>query len=891
MPDNRVLSEVLFSIADQLEGQQPDQLDSLLFAPLATAKEQLPGTTPEASATPDKTTEPSKETSPDVGAVFIAELMKSLTSVQQRYKVIPPQPQPPALSTSTEPAKPPTGSTGSTQDAGTAQQTATGLLGLLNWVVGSVRNRWQLPAGNLGPPPQGPLTAAEKQAAKDDNTSPVGKVFTPTPVAQEPPKESVEQQYDPTILFQPILGAITEKLSPAAPPTPPAPVQAQSPIVPAQFLSASPTKETTIIEKAVPGTSPPAAPTPYRETTPTPMPTGAQSEVSTRSLIVPTETTIKNLSSLSTTSEKSREQSTLSTSKEKESVERETVQFVGAFIRELAEVLKQAMYREGMGETVPVAGGNIHIPDKQTRSPSEPPRLFSETAPTEISKIYSTSALSSRVSERSTSESERETVVDRPSTGPSVPPTTLIPYKTPAEFSPPVTRLESATLNNNATSHLLTTTLESIKEGMAPITRLGDILGDTTTVTGGDTRLGDTTTVTGGDTRLGDTTTVTGGDTRLGDTTLYVPPTPPTGSPTTLHLPTPTPPTGSPTTLYVPPAPPPGSPTTLYVPPTAPAGSGTTPPLPPVSETVAPGSSGGPRQPQPGRGTVKSPLSAAIPQLMTGNANNPTTPLPTSAPYVPPNPYLDPLLPGNVEKDPDSPVAKKKKKRWFDKSIEKDWFDDLPKTLAMPKRLQQGYDRTSASLGDFFTAGTSMGSKGETGGIGSALGAAGNVASVIPGGQGASAALKFSESLFDAVDSLEKWTDSLHQSNMRFAEFSASMAMVGAQQRSREIQLGREQGERRAPSANYLAEGKSDLARALAPIQDHLAAGRNMIGGAINKGLADIVNGLNKILTKLGILDEMKPDKKVNSADDYMAYEGIKTLVEDYGFDDKKLPF
>lgn len=86
-----------------------------------------------------------------------------------------------------------------------------------------------------------------------------------------------------------------------------------------------------------------------------------------------------------------------------------------------------------------------------------------------------------------------------------------------------------------------------------------------------------------------------------------------------------------------------------------------------------------------------------------------------------------------------------------------------------------------------------------------------------------------------AVEGLQGLTQQLHDSNMRFAEFSASMSVVQAKQELREFALGMQRGERLAPSAEGAAQAKFKTDRILAKMEDHLNIMRNrMVEGLIN---------------------------------------------------------
>ena len=160
-------------------------------------------------------------------------------------------------------------------------------------------------------------------------------------------------------------------------------------------------------------------------------------------------------------------------------------------------------------------------------------------------------------------------------------------------------------------------------------------------------------------------------------------------------------------------------------------------------------------------------------------------------------------------------------------------------------------------------------------GIGSIMGAVGG-----PVGQVGMLFAKLAEKTLVAVDFMQKYADSLHKVNMQFAEFSGSMAAVKAQQEVRDMQLSQERGERRANSAEYLAKGKSELARSTSQGEDFM--GRlNNYGGGILARLGTIINTPFEKVFTIGnkILDIMEGKKSdtTGTAD-----------VDKYGSDERR---
>ena len=94
---------------------------------------------------------------------------------------------------------------------------------------------------------------------------------------------------------------------------------------------------------------------------------------------------------------------------------------------------------------------------------------------------------------------------------------------------------------------------------------------------------------------------------------------------------------------------------------------------------------------------------------------------------------------------------------------------------------------------------------------------------------------------FKSMERIEKWGDQLHESNMKFAEFSGAMASVQAQQEVRDIQYSKERGDARSKTAKELAEAKSRARNSWAGFTDKV------------KGTWDkVATGLNNAVDKLG---------------------------------------
>ncbi len=154
-------------------------------------------------------------------------------------------------------------------------------------------------------------------------------------------------------------------------------------------------------------------------------------------------------------------------------------------------------------------------------------------------------------------------------------------------------------------------------------------------------------------------------------------------------------------------------------------------------------------------------------------------------------------------------------------------------------RLSGAYEKTKDAVKDTNPL-TSFGSM--IGGVGKLAGAMPVVGGPIAG------VAKLGEVAFKSVDKLQQWTESLHQANMQFAEFSGAMASVQAKQTVRDIGYSQRRGSARAESADYLAEGMSDLRDAVAPVGDLVADVKNYVGGFLSKSLTGILGGIFKLI-------------------------------------------
>lgn len=214
---------------------------------------------------------------------------------------------------------------------------------------------------------------------------------------------------------------------------------------------------------------------------------------------------------------------------------------------------------------------------------------------------------------------------------------------------------------------------------------------------------------------------------------------------------------------------------------------------------------------------------------------------------------------GNFAAAMGSQGGPKKKKRaatqqggiagWANKAT--GWIESFTDSISDPGGLsKQG--RRNTKRGNKWTGATQQFAGGmiesfqdpnEFTGAGKGLGTAGKLAGNLlpaPIGKPIQAITGLGEAAFKAIDRIKKWSESLHQANMQFAEFSAAMNMVQAQKEMRDIALSQERGDRRAAGAERLAESQTRLERATAPIEDSW--------GVIKSELSALLNDVGTVL-------------------------------------------
>lgn len=154
-----------------------------------------------------------------------------------------------------------------------------------------------------------------------------------------------------------------------------------------------------------------------------------------------------------------------------------------------------------------------------------------------------------------------------------------------------------------------------------------------------------------------------------------------------------------------------------------------------------------------------------------------------------------------------------------------------------------GLDDVEANKGSGGEFGALHASTGATTGLGEGFGKISQLAEKIPGplGRVVEYTTKFAEVLLKSIDIMKNWSDDLHKFNIQFAEVSGAMAGVKARQDIRDIQLGIERGGRIATSAEYLATGKSELAKTTAPLEDSWQRIKNDVAGVLDRVLSGTI--------------------------------------------------
>lgn len=168
-------------------------------------------------------------------------------------------------------------------------------------------------------------------------------------------------------------------------------------------------------------------------------------------------------------------------------------------------------------------------------------------------------------------------------------------------------------------------------------------------------------------------------------------------------------------------------------------------------------------------------------------------------------------------------------------------------------------------------------SGGVTGGLGAALGAAGGMISRLggPWGMAIGGVITMGATAFKVTDTLRRWGDELHRSNMSLAEFSGLMAGVQARRTVQEVILSRQKGDYLSKSAGRLSDAQMASERAWAPAKVKWDE-------AWNDGLAGVYKGLEYLAAIHNWLFNIDPNllNGNNNANPGMSWLGNNTFVD-----------
>lgn len=131
--------------------------------------------------------------------------------------------------------------------------------------------------------------------------------------------------------------------------------------------------------------------------------------------------------------------------------------------------------------------------------------------------------------------------------------------------------------------------------------------------------------------------------------------------------------------------------------------------------------------------------------------------------------------------------------------------------------------------------------------FGDVLSSVGSAVSLVSGPIG-----MFVTGLGKSIETLRAWNDSIMKANFKFAEFSASMAQVKANQEVREIQLSAARGETRAPFAEVHAQSAFKLESKLSVLEDRFANNTTILVTAMNEVASNGVDLIRDALNLLG---------------------------------------
>ena len=186
-------------------------------------------------------------------------------------------------------------------------------------------------------------------------------------------------------------------------------------------------------------------------------------------------------------------------------------------------------------------------------------------------------------------------------------------------------------------------------------------------------------------------------------------------------------------------------------------------------------------------------------------------------------------------------------------------------------RASQAGGHMIKGVGEGTTAGLAKGALGAVGALGGMIPVVGPVIKGLT---------TIGSGLIEAAQKLNKWSDNIHESNMKFAEFSGAMSTVQSESQIREIKMNKIVGDATAESARELAEAKDRSRKA--------GLAWEVRGQKINNWLAktwrEMTETGNKWIEALTPGNPLEPEDKDNlDAYDWMAQELRKNWSEVHG--------
>lgn len=177
------------------------------------------------------------------------------------------------------------------------------------------------------------------------------------------------------------------------------------------------------------------------------------------------------------------------------------------------------------------------------------------------------------------------------------------------------------------------------------------------------------------------------------------------------------------------------------------------------------------------------------------------------------------------------------------------------------------------------------------GDVGAGLSEAGEKFSKVAGlGPLAEGFFKLSKVVFQAVEGIRTWGEQLHQTNMKFAEFSGAMANVEAKTKYQEVLLNMERGDRRAGPAGRLSDSRMRLEQNLAVFEDLWAR----VSTGFQTTFAD---AFNSVLEKTGIvklanylLEWLRRNDKQDNRSDQELQEFLDRLAQENNWERYGMP-